>query len=269
MSLRQVISSYKFRSEAAYVSLSFLNRALTKSVDVILPPLCGICDTPIEAPGLCISCFQKMRPISDPMCHICGKPLVITLPQNMCGACLIEPPPLRAIRCAYQYNDASRALLLPFKHAGHIQNAATIAPLLRQAFSTVVTEAHIIIPIPLHWRRLLKRRYNQSAEIARRLCRPPFSKLRSAPEFAPKFAPEFLKRTTATDMLRGKSAMQRRKELKGVFQVPKYAYPAIHNRPVMLIDDVMTTGATLYEAARTLQRAGAGPIDAACFTRVL
>ena len=269
MSLRQVISSYKFRSEAAYVSLSLLNRALTKSVDVILPPLCGICDTPIEAPGLCISCFQKMRPISEPMCHICGKPLVITLPQNMCGACLIEPPPLRAIRCAYQYNDASRALLLPFKHAGHIQNAATIAPLLRQAFSTVVTEAHIIIPIPLHWRRLLQRRYNQSAEIARRLCRPPFSKLRSAPEFAPKFAPEFLKRTTATDMLRGKSAMQRRKELKGVFQVPKYAYPAIQNRPVILIDDVMTTGATLFEAARTLQRAGAGPIDAVCFTRVL
>ena len=139
MSLRQVISSYKFRSEAAYVSLSLLNRALTKSVDVILPPLCGICDTPIETPGLCISCFQKMRPISEPMCHICGKPLVITLPQNMCGACMIEPPPLRAIRCAYQYNDASRALLLPFKHAGHIQNAATIAPLLRQAFSTVVT----------------------------------------------------------------------------------------------------------------------------------
>ena len=70
-------------------------------------------------------------------------------------------------------------------------------------------------------------------------------------------------------MLRGKSAMQRRKELKGVFQVPKYAYPAIQNRPVILIDDVMTTGATLFEAARTLQRAGAGPIDAVCFTRVL
>ena len=261
----QNYSHYKFRADFTFVSHVFLNSVMNSGVHFLLPPLCGICDTIINMPGLCISCFQDMRPISDPICIRCGKPLTLSVPDNICGACMIKPPPLRAVRCAYYYNDTSRSLLLPFKHAGQIQIAATIAPLLRQDFSRLVTDAHIIIPIPLYWRRLLHRRYNQSAEIARRLCN--FTAHNKA--IKPQFAPHYLRRYKPTDMLRGKSALQRQQEVKGVFQVPKSAVPYLQNKPILLIDDVMTTGATLYEAARTLTRSGASSVDALCFARVL
>ena len=189
MSLGQIVSALQIRSNVTYVSRSLIDGAFTQSLNMLLPPLCGICDIIIDVPGLCVSCFQKLRPISEPWCNICGRPLTVSLPHDLCGACLTAPPPLRAIRSAYQYNDASRALLLPFKHAGQIQIAATIAPLMRQAFSTLASDGHIVIPIPLHWRRLVHRRYNQSAEIARRLCG--FSARGKA--MAPHFAPQFLK----------------------------------------------------------------------------
>lgn len=252
-------------SRIAHYSKPVMTRAIDASLSFLLPPLCGSCDIVIDAPGLCVSCFQKMRAISEPKCKLCGRPLALILPDSLCGACLIDKPPLRRIRSAYHYNDASRALLLPFKHAGQIQMASTLTSLMRQDFSEIYEDGHIIIPIPLHWRRLIHRRYNQSAEIARRLCQLRTHDGRALPQYAP----HFLKRQKATTMLRGKSALQRRLEVKAAFRIPKQANLKIRNKPILLIDDVMTTGATLYEAARTLKRGGAGPIDALCFARVL
>lgn len=246
-------------------NIAAIRAAMTGGLNLFLPPLCGICGQILHDPGLCISCFQMMRAITDPFCRQCGRPLILTRPDELCGRCLIKPTPFRYLRSAYRYNTASRALLLPFKHGGQMQMAATITPLMLPAFINLITEAHIVISVPLHWRRLMHRRYNQSAEIARRLC------TQAKRQFDTKalFAPHYMKRKKPTEMLRGQSRDSRKSILRGAFHIPDKYKAALDGRPILLIDDVITTGATLDEAARTLKRAGAGPIDALTFARVL
>ena len=243
----------------------FLQAAITTGLNLFLPPLCGICGEKLYSPGLCVACFQHMRAITDPICIKCGRPLHLSLPDALCGKCLTSPMPLRYLRSAYQYSQASRSLILPFKHADQMQIAATLCPLMMPAFTNLITDKHIVISIPLHWKRLMHRRYNQSAEIARRLCKA------SARHFDTKalYAPHFLRRHKQTDMLRGKSKNERKAILGKAFHIQDKYKPKIKGRPILLIDDVITTGSTLEEAARTLIEAGSGPVDGLVFARVL
>ena len=244
---------------------AMIPRALFHGLNLLLPPLCGICGETLAEPGLCVDCFHNMRAITDPCCNRCGRPLTLSLPDQLCGNCLIKPMRLRYLRSAYIYNDASRDLLLPFKHAGQMHMAATLTALLLPTFLPLITDTHIVIAIPLHWRRLLHRRYNQSAEIARRLCDHAHHRFDKQMHYAP----HYLRRTKPTEMLRGKSRDQRKSIVKSAFHVPDKFTSMIKGRPILLIDDVITTGATLEEAARTLKGAGAGSVDALTFARVL
>jgi len=254
--------------------LSVIHRAM---LDMALPPLCPACSAAVGSAGLCTACFDKLRLITAPYCQSCGRPLPYLLPDGHCGRCFIDPPPLRHIRAATQYNAASRNLILPFKHAGRIQMAAPLSQIMVPELHRLVQPDHIIIPIPLHWRRLLMRRFNQSGEMAERLYQQlrrnhqtslPYMKT-DLSDFRVSYGPHMLRRKRHTKSLRGQSARMRETILRHAFQVPEKYQKDISGRPVLLIDDVMTTGATLYSAARCLQKAGSGPVDALVFARVL
>ena len=254
--------------------LFVIHRAM---LDMVLPPLCPVCSEAVGSAGLCTSCFDRLRLITAPYCESCGRPLPYLLPDGRCGRCFIDPPPLRHIRAATQYNAASRNLILPFKHAGRIQMAAPLSQIMVPELHRLVQPDHIIIPIPLHWRWLFMRRFNQSAEVAERLYQQlqrnhqtSLSDLKSElSDFPVSYAPHMLRRKRNTKSLRGQSARMRETILRNAFQVPETYQRDLSGRPVLLIDDVMTTGATLYSAARCLQKAGSGPVDALVFARVL
>lgn len=229
-------------------------------LDLLLPQQCPLCRRFCFYHGLCADCWQGLVFITLPSCQCCGRPLAYAIGDNLCGSCFAEAPPLAEMRSCLLYNDRSRQLILKFKHGDALHLNPLFARLLKPHFTALAESDHLIVPIPLHAKRYLHRRFNQSAELARLLCQQNETGI---------FAPETLKRPKAGPTQAGLSRSQRQRNLAGAFAVPQNQRHRIANRPVLLIDDVMTTGVTLYEAARTLHRAGSGPIRGLVLARVL
>ena len=215
-------------------------------LDLLLPQQCPLCRRFCFYHGLCADCWQGLVFITPPSCQCCGRPLAYAIGDNLCGSCFAEAPPLAEMRSCFLYNDRSRQLILKFKHGDALHLNPLFARLLKPHFTALAESDHLIVPIPLHAKRYLHRRFNQSAELARLLCQQNETGI---------FAPEALTRPKAGPTQAGLSRSQRQHNLAGAFAVPQNQRHRIANRPVLLIDDVMTTGATLYEVARTLHRA--------------
>ncbi len=228
-------------------------------IGALLPHQCLNCRGFTQTAGLCPKCWDALEPLADPLCARCGRHLVHALPDMICGACWMTPPPLDRIRAACLYSDASRALILKFKHGDALHLVPVLAGLMQRSLDDVLIPGQIVVPIPLHRWRFFNRRYNQSAELARAICRVN-SKIQ--------FAPGSLVRIKSTQSLGRLSRHQRRQMLAGAFAVPDSARQKLSGRPVLLVDDVITTGATLFEAARTLERAGCGAVRAITIARV-
>lgn len=219
-------------------------------VDSVLPPTD---DTDI---------FDTLTFLDDPCCASCGYPFDhqvtgIGAFDLQCAACLARRPACATMRAALQYDAASRKLVLAFKHGGHTDRLQTFAAQMHRAGRTALAHADAIIPVPLHRTRLIKRRFNQSALLARAL-----SQRCGVPMDA-----QCLLRAKRTPSQGGLSAQGRRRNVQGAFQVDNPAL--IEGKRLVLIDDVMTTGATLNACARTLKRAGAARVDAVCLARVV
>ena len=219
-------------------------------VDSVLPPTD---DTDI---------FAALTFLDDPCCASCGYPFDhqvsgISAFDLQCAACLARRPAYATARSALQYDDASRKIILSFKHGGHTDRLQSFAAQMHRAGRTALAHADYIIPVPLHRTRLIKRRYNQSALLARALsnrCGVPMD-------------PHCLLRAKRTASQGGLSAKGRYRNVQGAFRV---AEPdRIKGKRLVLIDDVMTTGATLESCARTLKRGGASRGDAVCLARVV
>lgn len=159
------------------------------------------------------------------------------------------------MRAALRYDEASKRLLLAFKHGDRTELAPALARLMAQAGGPLLAEADLIVPVPLHWSRLLVRRYNQAALLAAELARMA----------GRTFAPRLLRRRRRTPSQGGLDAAGRRRNVRAAFVVPV----RLEGERVLLIDDVQTTGATLEEAARTLLKAGAGAVDSLVAARVV
>ena len=237
-----------------------LSQAGTRLANLMLPHQCVVCRCFAESTGLCAGCWRGLSPIGAPVCRGCGLPLGHTLPDPVCAACFTDPPPLAAIRAALHYNDSSRRLVLAFKHGDALQLTPFLAALLARDFTALADDRTLVIPVPLHRRRYFRRRYNQSAELARHLCRVAGTGM---------FTPMILTRRKPTRSQGGLSRHQRRRNLSGAFHVPPARRVELAGRPVLLVDDVMTTGATLFEAARCLARAGSGDVSALVLARVV
>lgn len=247
----------------------WLKRASTLALDAVLPPLCLGCRTPVAGTqGLCPSCWGRITWLGPPLCACCGTPFPFDpdpagdpgeAETLLCGACLRDPPPFAHARAAFVYDEASRGLILGFKHADRTQAAPAFGAWLARSGAALLAEADLVAPVPLHWTRLLRRRFNQSALLAQQ----------AASATARAYVPDLLVRERRTRSQGGLDRDQRRRNVRRAFAVRPCYQERIAGARVVIVDDVYTTGATLAECAKVLLRAGAGAVDVLTLARVV
>jgi ComF family protein len=232
----------------------------TALIDALFPPRCLACPEPTEAPhGLCAACWRDTHFVAGTACPKCGLPLLGEAgPEDLCDGCQRHPPAWDRGAAAVLYQDAGRKVVLALKHGDRLDMVPPLAGWMAAAGRGLLAEAELIAPVPLHWRRLLRRRYNQSAELARRLAR-----LSGRPA-----ALDLLVRRRATTPQQGMDRAGRAANQAGAFAVNPRRAAALAGRRVLLIDDVLTSGATLSACADTLRAGGAGGVDVLVLARV-
>ena len=242
--------------------LSRLARGVaTVVLDALLPPRCATCDEPVDRPGcLCLECWSGLTFVTRPLCAVCGDPFETAPPgEPVCGDCLADPPPWGRGRSALRYDDASRPLVLGFKHGDRLHLASLLAGWMGAAGTELLADAEVIVPVPLHRWRLLARRYNQAAVLAHALGRATGIPVSDR-------ALQRVKRTPSQGRL---TRSQRARNVQGAFRVEASRRPEIAGRRVLLVDDVLTTGATAGACTRVLLRAGAEAVDLLTLARVV
>ncbi|HEY2621385.1 MAG TPA: ComF family protein [Acetobacteraceae bacterium] len=231
-------------------------------LDLLLPPQCVVCDAPVDAPGLlCAECFGKTGFITEPFCARCGVPFATAAlggAEQLCPGCRAAPPVFQRARAALRYDAQGRRLILPFKHSDRTELTAVLAPHMARAGAVLLREADLLVPVPLHRGRLFLRRYNQAALLAKAVAR-----IAERP-----YLPDALVRLRATASLGEKSAAERAAEVAGAFAVRPSRAPRLQGGHVVLIDDVMTSGATANACAAVLLAAGATSVDVLAAARV-
>lgn len=231
------------------------------AVDFLLPPLCPITGEMVDKVGMIAPEFwHELSFINDPFCKRCGAPFAFDAGDAECGACLDHPPVFTQGRSALAYNDASREMILKFKHGDQLHAVKAFTPWLITAGNNLIEAADIIIPVPLHSRRLLKRRYNQADIIARDL-------MRHYPHKT--YIPDALLRTRHTESQGHKKVNDRKKNIRKAFEVNPNHKRAIEGKTILIIDDVYTTGATLNECAQTLMDDCAGIVNTLTVAKVV
>lgn len=243
------------------VGLGALAAPAARSIlDKLLPPRCIGCGAIVEDVGLCGACWGSLRFLGPPACHCCAYPFEYEVPgETLCPACLRERPAFDRARSVFAYDDASRSLVIEFKHADKTFAAPPLAGMMRRAGGDLLADAGLIAPVPLHRRRLFARRYNQAALLASALARQSNAPL----------AVDLLVRRRHTQPQGRMSPTARRRNVRGAFAVRAQRKSLLDGKRVLLIDDVLTTGATVGECARVLRRAGASAVDVLTLSRVI
>lgn len=230
-------------------------------LDTLFPALCPCCNEPVDEPGsLCAPCWGQTNFISPPYCFQCGYPFEYEISGDMlCGNCIASPPPFTRGISVFQYDDASRHMVLAFKHADRTDRAPAFANWMSRAATDILGDDVIIAPVPLHPKRLRSRRYNQSALLAQNI-----AKIKGH-----RVAPDLLTRGRDTASQGGKSPKARFRNVKGAFSIHPKWQNLIDGEHILLIDDVFTTGATLSECAACLLQEGANQVDILTLCRVV
>ncbi|HZZ36695.1 MAG TPA: ComF family protein [Caulobacteraceae bacterium] len=237
-----------------------LRIALRRALDLILPPIpLEEGSGAVQSPGMSAGVWSRIAFIEAPFCEGCGAPFEYDMGEGArCALCLARKSAYDHARAACLYDEHSRDLILKLKHADRTDLSGLFARWIARAAADVVGELDGIVPVPLHRWRLLRRRYNQAAEIARPLARMT----------GLAYLPGALIRPRATESQAGKSASGRRRNVAAAFAVPAAWKPRVAGRRLLLVDDVLTTGATAEGCARALKRAGAARVDVAVIARV-
>ncbi len=238
-----------------------LSAAQAAALDLILPPQCLSCAAPVTEPGhLCGSCWNAIDFLDGPACATCGTPFETQeLDGAICGACTREPPAYDQARAVMRYDDKAKGLILAFKHADRLEGTRSFGRWMARAGAAFVAQADIITSVPLHRRRLISRKYNQAALLAQAL----------AAASGCSFDPMLLERKRATPTQGGLTRRQRRHNVAGAFRIRPGWEDRIRGARIVVVDDVITTGATVETCARTLKRGGASGIDVLTLARVV
>src|SRR5579883_1541430 len=226
-------------------ALARLGRLGRGIVDLVLPPRCLACGEIVEDPdGLCGRCWSNMTFFAPPWCAVCGD-------------CARERRVWDRARSALRYDERSRGLVLALKHADRTHLAVAFGRWMRRAGGEVLENADFLVPVPLHWTRLFRRRYNQAALLA--------NAIRSAGGPPPAFDCLVRRRRTPSQGHLGVLARERNVHSAFAVRHPE----TVRGRRLVLVDDVMTTGATVDECARVLKRAGAASVGVLTLARAL
>lgn len=235
-------------------------RAGKTVTDFLLPPRCPACaGRVLEHGALCGACWTGLDMIAAPYCCRCGLPFEVDAGANaMCGNCMKSPPEFDWARAAVCYEGLGRDLVLKLKHG----NVGAGVPVLGSLMAAVVptdSNIDIVVPVPLHRWRLLGRRFNQSQLLAASI----------GPRLGAPVDPFLLERHRATPSQGTLGRKQRDRNVRGAFRVAPKAAAALEGKTVLLVDDVLTTGATANACARALKRAGATEVGLLVFARVV
>lgn len=241
---------------------SHLADGLRPVVDLVYPPRCPLCGTALAVQGgLCSECWSGIEVPGEPACRTCQRPMANTAAakSGQCYACVAAPPSHAGITAASHYNDTSRQLILTFKHGGKIALAPLLARLIAARLPDPTGERHLLVPVPLHRWRLWRRGYNQAALLAAELEQLGRGEL----------LVDALVRNKRTPSLGGLGREERERALAGAISVRFGAKVQVAGRDVVLVDDVLTSGATSEACANALLGAGAASVRIACFARVV
>ncbi|MBD3834604.1 ComF family protein [Brevundimonas bullata] len=248
------------KDATAHISLGA--RGMARGLlDLLLPPMAHDSREATASAGLSPDAWSRVVFLEAPVCDGCGAAFEYDggdFASDRCLACQVQPYAFARARAACIYDEASRGLILKFKHGDQQQFAPLFARWIARSGADVLAEADAVVPVPLHRSRLLARRFNQAAEIARPLARTA----------GLDYLPDALIRSAPTDSQGGKSARGRRLNVKSAFAVTEAGRRRIKGRRILLIDDVLTTGATAEACARVLLSAGARAVDLAVIARV-
>ncbi|WP_172272610.1 ComF family protein [Caulobacter sp. RHG1] len=232
-------------------------RGLGRSLlDLLLPPSSLDGEAALSG-GLTAAAFARVTFLDDPVCDGCGLAMSYASAER-CLSCLAKPRAFGRARAACVYDEHSRDLILKLKHADRTDLAGLFARWLSRSGAELLGEADAVVPVPVHRARLLTRRYNQAAEIARPLARTA----------GIQYLPDALIRKRDTASQGGKSASGRKRNVAAAFAVPPGKRKQIEGRRIVLVDDVLTTGATAEGCARALLAAGAASVSLSVVARV-
>jgi ComF family protein len=237
-----------------------LRTTLRRSLDVALPRLCPSCRDLVADNGLCPTCWSKLAFISAPYCPRLGIPFAYDPgPGILSMQAIANPPAYQRARAAVRYDDVARKLVSAFKYGDRLDLSPLLGGWMARAGAELFQDADALVPVPLHWRRLWTRRFNQSAALAGAI-----SKISEVP-----VAHDLLRRVKPTTQQVGLSRTERATNVQGAFRVAPTARAEAMGRRLILIDDVLTSGATSDACARALLRAGAAQVDVLVLARVV
>lgn len=231
----------------------FVRQLFARLGDVIVPPVCVSCRLPLsDHHALCARCWSDVAFIRAPMCDRLGIPLPFdTGGPSISAAALADPPDFDRARAAAHFAGTARHLLHAFKYADRQDVHVLLGAWLQSAGRDLLGDAHLIVPVPMNRRRLFWRTFNQAAVLAHEL----------AGRTGLLVSTSVLRRRRATRPQVGLSRAQRLGNMQGAFAVPKRQRALVEGHNILLIDDVITTGATANACARVLKRAGAARVD--------
>lgn len=232
-----------------------------KTADFILPPLCPATGEIVDTLGMVDPAFwQKLNFIHDPKCTKCGHPFSFKASHLQCAYCMETPPKYNQSISALAYDDESKNIILRFKHGDQTHAVKAFTPWLKQIGTELLDKADIVIPVPLHKNRLIKRRYNQADLIAKDL-------VRSYPHIT--YLADGLIRTKNTKSQGHKKALDRKSNVAKAFKINPKHQSMLENKNILIIDDVYTTGATLNECAKTLYNGKAKEVNCLTIAKVI
>jgi ComF family protein len=233
---------------------------LRRGLDWLIPPSCLACRDPIAgASGLCASCWSRLQFIEAPYCDRLGTPFPFDEGEGAISAAAIaDPPAWDRARGAVIFDDLSRDLVHALKYRDRHEAAQVMARLMARAGRDLIAAGPLVVPVPLHRWRLWRRRYNQSGLLAQAI----------AEQSGLAFRPDLLRRIKPTRSQTGLDHKERVRNLRGAITVPPDATAAVQGRSVLIVDDVITTGATAGQCARALKAAGAQRVDVLAFALV-
>ena len=230
-----------------------------RTSSILFPPVCPGCRNLVQAPGtLCASCWPRIKFLERPWCEILGTPFAHDMGDGAVSPeAIANPPSFARARAAVSYTGAARQIVQNLKYRDRTDLAPWMAAWMLRAGSELLPDAELVVPVPLHRRRFFWRRFNQSAELGRHVAR-----LAGLP-----FSAGAVERRKSTRQQVGLRANEREANVRGAFRVVDVA--AIRGRRVLVIDDVITTGATVAAVAKALKRAGASEVDVLAFARAI